>query len=168
MAVVPRNLKWSIESVQAGGRVVSVLQIHSSYSETPLLGAEMSAASDSRVENPIVVAELDGHILRVKPVGPNVGQREGPIIDRDVKPLLAAAGKDLKALILDLNDVTFMSSMGLGTCIALRNEANAAGAKTAIIGLGSELESLFKMMRIHKLYEIQKNDKALASWLAKL
>ena len=128
----------------------------------------MSAASDSRVENPIVIAELDQNILRVKPVGPTVGQREGPIIDRDVKPLLAAAGSNLKALVLDLTDVTFMSSMGLGTCIALRNEANSNGAKTAIVGLRPELKSLFEMMRIHKLYAIQKSDKALDAWLAKV
>ena len=128
----------------------------------------MSAASDSRVENPIVIAELDQNILRGKPVGPTVGQREGPIIDRDVKPLLAAAGSNLRALVLDLSDVTFMSSMGLGTCIALRNEANSNGAKTAIVGLRPELKSLFEMMRIHKLYAMQKSDKALDAWLAKV
>jgi anti-anti-sigma factor len=128
----------------------------------------MSAASEYRVQNPIVVAELDENILRVKPVGPNVGQREGPIIDKDVKPLLAAAGTSLRALVLDLHDVTFMSSMGLGTCIALRNEANAHGARTALVGLCPELEKLFEMMRIHKLYEVQKSNEDLASWLEKI
>ena len=128
----------------------------------------MSAASDFRVQNPIVIAELDENILRVKPVGPNVGQREGPIIDRDVQPLLAAAGTKLKALVLDLNDVTFMSSMGLGTCIALRNEANSNGAKTAIVGLHPELKALFEMMRIHKLYEIHESEEKLDIWLLKI
>jgi anti-anti-sigma factor len=128
----------------------------------------MSTASENRVDNPILVAELDGPVIRVKPHGPNVGQREAPIIDTDVKPLLAKAGDGLKAMVLDLNDVTFMSSMGLGTCIALRNAANAVGAKTALVGLRPELESLFKMMRIHKLYEIQKDEKALAKWLSRL
>lgn len=128
----------------------------------------MSPASEHRVKNPIVVAELADNIIRVKPVGPNVGQREGPIIDKDVKPLLAAASTNLKALVLDLHDVTFMSSMGLGTCIALRNEANANGARTAIVGLCPELEKLFEMMRIHKLYEVQDSDDALDKWLARI
>lgn len=128
----------------------------------------MSTASEDRVENPILTAVLDGDVVTLRPKGPNVGQREAPIIDNDVKPLLARAGSGLKGLVLDLSDVTFMSSMGLGTCIALRNAANASGAKTAIVGLRPELESLFKMMRIHKMYDIQKNDAALAKWRSKL
>ena len=127
----------------------------------------MSIDSDNRVENPILKAELNGTILTVRPAGPNVGQREAPIIDNDVKPLLAKAGAGLKGLVLDLHDVTFMSSMGLGTCIALRNAANSVGAKTAITGFRPELETLFKMMRIHKMFDIQKNDATLAKWLAK-
>ena len=128
----------------------------------------MSSSSANQVSNPILSAELAGFVLTIKPAGPNVGQREAPIIDKDVKPLLAAAGTNLKGLVLDLSDVTFMSSMGLGTCIALRNEANSVGAKTALFGLRSELEDLFKMMRIHKLYQVQKNQAALDKWLKKL
>ena len=128
----------------------------------------MSAASEDRVDNPILSAELNDSVVRIRPHGPNVGQREAPIIDQDVKPLLARAGTDLKALVLDLRDVTFMSSMGLGTCIALRNAAHAVGAKTALVGLRPELESLFKMMRIHKLYAVQKDEPALAKWLSRL
>ena len=128
----------------------------------------MAGSSDNQISNPIVHAELSAFVLRIKPAGPNVGQREAPIIDKDVKPLLAAAGEHLKGLVLDLSDVTFMSSMGLGTCIALRNEANAVGAKIALVGLRPELESLFKMMRIHKLFQIQKNQAAMDKWLRKL
>jgi anti-anti-sigma factor len=128
----------------------------------------VSTASQDQVDNPILSAELQGSVVLLKPKGPNVGQREAPIIDNDVKPLLAKAGDGLKGLILDLHDVTFMSSMGLGTCIALRNIANGVGAKTAIVGLRPELESLFKMMRIHKMYDIQKSDAALDKWRSKL
>ena len=128
----------------------------------------MSTTSEDRIDNPIVVAYVQGNVLHVKPMGPNVGQREAPIIDKDVMPLMNKVGANLKAIVLDLHDVTFMSSMGLGTCIALRNGANAVGSKTAIIGLRPELESLFKMMRIHKLYDIQKDDAALTKWLSKL
>jgi len=127
----------------------------------------MTTESENRVENPILKAQLTGGILTIKPVGPNVGQREAPIIDNDVKPLFAKAGAGLKAVVLDLHDVTFMSSMGLGTCIAIRTAATEAGAKTAITGFRPELEQLFKMMRIHKMFDIQKNDAALDKWILK-
>ena len=97
-----------------------------------------------------------------------MGQREAPIIDTDVKGLFELAGDNLKGLVIDLSDVTFMSSMGLGACVALRNHAMGAGAKVAIHGLNDDLDALFKMMRFHKMFDMQKNDQALEKWLKKL
>lgn len=125
-------------------------------------------SSDHTVKNPIVCAELAAFVITVKPVGPNVGQREAPIIDRDVKGLFELAGDNLKGLVIDLSDVTFMSSMGMGTCIALRNQAMAAGAKVALHGLNDDLLALFKMMRFHKMFDMQKNAQTLEKWMKKL
>ena len=74
----------------------------------------------------------------------------------------------LKGLVIDLSDVTFMSSMGLGACVALRNHAVGAGAKVAIHGLNEDLAALFKMMRFHKMFDMQKNAQTLEKWLKKL
>ena len=62
--------------------------------------------------------------LYVRLLGPQVGQRESPIISQEVEPYLKEAA-GLKYFIIDLQSVTFMSSMGLGICIALRHKANA-------------------------------------------
>ena len=128
----------------------------------------MSGPSANQVSNPILKADLSAFVVTIRPAGPNVGQREAPIIDKDVKPLLAAAGDNLKALVLDLSDVTFMSSMGMGACIALRNQAMAAGAKVALHGLNDDLVALFKMMRFHKMFDMQKNAQTLEKWMKKL
>ena len=105
----------------------------------------------------LVSITRQGGTLLVKPVGPSIGQREAPIIQEEVKPYLDAMGKDLKYLVLDMSTTTFMSSMGLGMCIAFRNTAAAAKADSILFGLSKELLGLLSMMKIEKLYKIAKD-----------
>jgi anti-anti-sigma factor len=103
--------------------------------------------------------------LTIRPAGPQVGQRESPIITDEVTPFLTQAGKGLRVMILDLADVTFMSSMGLGMCIAFRNKAAAVGAKSVLYGASKEMLQLLSMMKIEKLYTIAKDEKELKTHL---
>ncbi len=104
--------------------------------------------------------------LTIRPAGPQIGQRESPIITDEVAPFLKQAGKSLRVLVLDLSDVTFMSSMGLGMCIAFRNQAHNAGAKSVLYGASSELLKLLAMMKIEKLYQIAKTEDELKAALS--
>lgn len=114
-----------------------------------------------------VVVAWTAPILTVKPVGPNIGQRETPIITEEVVPAIKEAGKGLGVLLLDLRDVTFMASMGLGMCIAFRNQAVANGAKAILFGASSDLLGVLTMMRIDKLYSIAKSEDELRKLIAK-
>ena len=105
----------------------------------------------------LVDIEVRSKLLYVKFLGPQVGQRESPIISQDVEPYLKAAGKELKHFIIDLKSVTYMSSMGVGVCIALRNKAIAAGAKPILFGTSAELVKLLAMMKIDQMYKLAKD-----------
>ncbi len=105
----------------------------------------------------LIEIDVRVNLLYVKFVGPQVGQRESPIISQEVEPYLKAAGKELKHFIIDLQSVTFMSSMGLGVCIGLRNKSVAVGAKPILFGTSKELLQLFAMMKIDQMYKIAKN-----------
>jgi anti-anti-sigma regulatory factor len=59
-----------------------------------------------------------------------------------------------------------MSSMGLGMCIAFRNQANNAGAKSVLYGASNELLKLLAMMKIEKLYQIAKTEAELKAALS--
>ena len=109
----------------------------------------------------LVDIEVRSKLLYLKLHGPQVGQRESPIISQEVEPYLKAAGKDLKHFIIDLQNVTFMSSMGLGVCIALRNKAAAAGAKPILFGTSPDLLKLLEMMKITQMYGFAKNQSEL-------
>ena len=120
----------------------------------------MSTLPDQHSTSLVTITRSGGTLL-VKPTGPSVGQREAPIIQEEVKPYVEAMGKDLDHLVLDMSTTTFMSSMGLGMCIALRNNASAAKADAILFGLSKELLGLMSMMKIEKLYKIAKDQKHL-------
>lgn len=105
-------------------------------------------------KTPLIEIKWNGTVLHLRPVGPNVGQREAPVIHDEVTPYFKELSKSIRAMVLDLTDVHFMSSMGLGTCIALRNAAAGVGAQPILYGMSKELQALMLMMKIEKLYKI--------------
>lgn len=105
-------------------------------------------------ESQFVAIHVKSGVLMVRPSGPSLAEREATIISADVRPVLAACGKSLRALVLDLSDVQMMSSFGLGMCIDLRNAANRSKALTIVYGLSQQLQDLFKMMKVERLYTI--------------
>lgn len=105
-------------------------------------------------KTPLVELTWDGSALIVKPAGPNIGQREAPIVGGEIDAMIKSLGKSVKFMILDLSEVQFMSSLGLGTCINARNAAAACGAKPIIYGLNKELKALMAMMKIERIFQI--------------
>lgn len=99
-------------------------------------------------------------------VGPNIGQRESEIIVQAFKAALDA-DKDSRHLLVDMSEVTFMNSMGIGMLVDIRSQA--AGKKMNLVmgGVKPELEQLLKMVRLDKLFTICTNDKQLAKALKK-
>lgn len=116
-------------------------------------------------QTPLVEIRWQAPVLLVHPAGPQIGQRESPIINDEVKPFLKKAGKTLKFLVVDATSVTFMSSMGLGMLIGLRNEANAVGAKPILYGANKDLLGVLSVMKIEKLFAIVKDQDALKKLL---
>ncbi|MAD78487.1 MAG: hypothetical protein CMJ51_03845 [Planctomycetaceae bacterium] len=120
----------------------------------------MSSLPDKHATSLVEITRRAG-ILLIKPVGPSIGQREAPIIQKEVEPYFKEMGKDLDHLVLDMTSTTFMSSMGLGMCIALRNTANGVKSDSILFGLSKELHGLMSMMKIEKLYKIAKDQSQL-------
>jgi anti-anti-sigma factor len=102
--------------------------------------------------------------LTVKIAGPTVGNREAPIVIAEVCSSIDALGKSrwLKHLVLDLTEVSFMSSVGLGLCINLRNRANAEGASSVLFGVNRELRKAMVLMKLDKLFKMADSPEALA------
>jgi anti-anti-sigma factor len=115
----------------------------------------MSTQNDPTVKKTTFVEFIwDGSVLIVRPAGPNIGQREAPIMNGDIDPHIKSLGKAIKYMVLDLSGVQFMSSMGIGSCINCRNGAAAVGAKPILYGANKDLRALLAMMKIEKLFTI--------------
>lgn len=96
-------------------------------------------------------------------VGPRIGEREATIVANAVNAQLNAYGKKVKSLVLDFSEVQFISSLGLGMCIDVRNTAEGNKASTSIVGLTNHLKELFEMMRLDRLFTISGKKASLDS-----
>ena len=101
-----------------------------------------------------VACTRNPHTVFARIVAPSVGEREAMIIANDISPALGDAPAKAKWLVLDLSAVSVLSSMGLGMCVDLRNQARKQGMKTVLYGLNGHLRDLFRMMKVERLYKV--------------
>ncbi len=101
-----------------------------------------------------------GGNLLAKVVVPSVGQNEAPVIREQIVARLGEATKG-KALILDLSQVSLVSSLGLGTFVDLRNNAEKAGLRPVVYGMNRHLIDLFRLMKIERLFTMLKSPSEL-------
>ncbi len=114
-----------------------------------------------RKKTTLIEIEVRPSMVYVRLIGPQVGQRESPIIGQEVDPYLRAAGKSLRHFIMDLSNVSFMSSMGLGVAISMRNKAHAAGAVSVLYGTSPDLVRLFAMTKMDRMFKFAKDQTEL-------
>jgi anti-anti-sigma factor len=100
-----------------------------------------------------------GHLL-AKVVVPSVGQNEAPVIREQIVSRLGEAAKG-KSLIIDLSQVSLVSSLGLGTFVDLRNNAEKAGLRPVVYGLNRHLLDLFRLMKIERLFTMLRSPNEL-------
>lgn len=74
----------------------------------------------------------------------------------DVKRELAAVlDSGAGALTLDIGDVRFVDSSGLGTLVALHRYAETAGAKFFVRRVPPQVQRLFEITRLHDLLRVE-------------
>jgi hypothetical protein len=104
-------------------------------------------------------------VLHARVRGPNLSQREAPIVLNEVAGSIPQGRDSLRVLLLDLTEIEVMSSQGLA-CLELRRRAREAGARAVICGLCPRLLELFVMLKLDRLYTITRNEPDLRRALA--
>ncbi len=61
--------------------------------------------------------------------------------------------KDRRKLLLDFSEVKFLSSSLLGALISLQMKVTARNGRVVITSLRSELQKVFKLAKVEKLFE---------------
>lgn len=98
--------------------------------------------------------------LRVEETGTVtvLGFRDASILDavtiqrigKELYDVVEQQGK--KRIVLDFNDVRFLSSQALGVLLTLRRKADKAGAQVALTRIRPELARVFKITNLDKLF----------------
>lgn len=110
----------------------------------------------------------DGPVLTAALVGPSIAERDATIIGHDVSAAIDRCTEGgLKFLVLDMRRVDFMPSAGIGMCLNLQRHAKAAGGTPVVYGLTGEMQKIFRMMNLHKVFRIVDDAKGLAKVIAK-
>ncbi len=94
----------------------------------------------------------DGGVLTARITVPNVEESEATVFFNTVRAAIDQAGPDLQVMVLDLGEVTFINSSGLAACIKLRNGAAEHGARTIVYRARDDVNDLFRMVQIDRLY----------------
>jgi len=68
--------------------------------------------------------------------------------------LLSRLEAGAKRLVLNLSDVHFIDSSGLGALLSGYKNANLRQGSLVLVGLQSRVQSMFELTRLHRVFEI--------------
>ncbi len=94
--------------------------------------------------------EVSGETLRVAGVR-QLGADNSQEFRDEVRAALPANVKDIE---IDLSQIGFLDSCGLGALIALRKAANTKNATIRLLNPTPRVQLLFDVTRMHKVFEI--------------
>ena len=78
---------------------------------------------------------------------------EAPAIQEEITSLLDQWRGRARCVVLDMSQVSFIASVGLGMCIDVRHLIVEGGAKVVLFGLREELVEMFQLLKVDKLFE---------------
>ena len=103
------------------------------------------------VENGVVIVTVPGPTL-------DAGSAKG--FKSGMAPVLASA----TGLLLDMREIQFMDSSGLGAILSCMKQMSAKGGEMKVFGLSRAVRALFELVRMHKMVEVYNTrEEALAT-----
>ena len=111
-----------------------------------------NAAANATTQLTLVTSTEDdatGPFIRVRCTGKLVTTSTG-ILQTEVRSLLPGA----KRIVLDLTDLGYMDSSGLGSIIGLYVSVKSAGGRLEVINLSARVWQLFSITNVLSLFEV--------------
>jgi anti-sigma B factor antagonist len=101
-----------------------------------------------RVVDGVTVEALEGRIVL---------DEESNALREKVKALLASG---TKKVVLNMADVTYIDSSGLGTLVALHTSAKSQGASLKISNLGSKFQEILQVTKLVTVFDAYPSEAA--------
>jgi anti-sigma B factor antagonist len=102
--------------------------------------APKSLTLDIEVKENMTIVRVHGHLVS--------GLTD--ILYSKVRPMIP----ETKRLVLDLCDVTYMDSMGLGTLVALYTSAQGSGCQLQLLKIGQRVRELLGLTHLLDVFSI--------------
>ena len=113
----------------------------------------MALKMTNREVDGVSVVALDGRIV--------LGEESNALREK-VKSLIAE-GK--KQVVLNMDNVTFIDSAGLGTLVAAHHSAKSQGASLKLCNLGSKFQEVLQITKLLTVFDVYKGEaEAVASF----
>ncbi|MDG1899568.1 MAG: STAS domain-containing protein, partial [Phycisphaerales bacterium] len=93
--------------------------------------------------------------------GPSINEREAQIITSEAGVEIEQADDVCTFLVLDMQDVSFISSMGIGMLLDLRNRAGQRKMKIVLAHVGDQLNDLLRIVKLEKVLSLCTTDRDL-------
>jgi anti-sigma B factor antagonist len=94
----------------------------------------------------VTVVALDGHVV--------LGEETSSL--REKMMALLAEGK--KKIVLDMKNVTFIDSAGLGALVGVHHSAITRGASMRLSNLGAKFKELLQVTRLLTVFEVHNTE----------
>ena len=113
----------------------------------------MALKMSQREVDGVVIVALDGRIV--------LGEESNALREK-VKSLLAD-GK--KKVVLNMDNITFIDSAGLGTLVAAHHSAKSQGAGLRLCHLGSKFQEVLQITKLMTVFDVYNTEaEAVASF----
>ncbi|HTR38800.1 MAG TPA: STAS domain-containing protein [Bryobacteraceae bacterium] len=97
----------------------------------------------------IPVDNVDGVAVAAMPVDELDASNSGEF-KRDIAPVLQAQTK----LVLDLSQLRFVDSSGLGAMLSCLRQLSARGGDLKLCSMSKQVRALFELVRMHRIFDI--------------
>lgn len=111
----------------------------------------MALKITSREVDGVSVLALEGRIV--------LGEESGALRE-SVKSLLA---KNKKQIVLNMDNVTYIDSAGLGTLVAAHHSARSQNASLRLSNLGSKFQEILQVTKLRTVFEVFDSEAAAIS-----
>lgn len=102
-------------------------------------------------------------VLMITLEGENLDAKEAPFFKQKVIDLIA--NTDSNSVVLDLHQLHFIDSSGLGSFLSLLRALKNKGGELKMAGMTDQIRTVFELVSMHKIFEIYNNaDEAVRSF----
>jgi len=113
------------------------------------------------MEFEIKIDQTTTGIITVLPVGP-INTETSITLDKEIDKVLA---KSVKVLVLDMEEVDFITSAGVGIIVKIKTSLKQKGCEFAMVNLQPQIKKVFEIIRLTSILDVFASRKELDEYL---